>query len=458
MIMKKNSKKSFKKYLLRIFVSWFSLSAYFSASFVFAEEPSCDNFNAASYTFANNAGNSRFLINTPIETNLVLKVKDAVSLGENVDIILVMDRSGSMKSKEAPTALQTKIQAAKSALNMLIDVVAETGNLNNRVALVTFSSDVTLDQPLTNDYNTLKVAINNIIAGGSTNIGGGLFGAASELKTNSINPATRRFIVLASDGLQNPSPGIPSIPQGIIAVPSDTTVYTVGIGADADPIALKRISSTAGVANGLSFSSNVADLSEIFKKIILQILGAFTLRDVSLSFMRDDVSHARLIGTVPANDLYDSVNGIIQWNNLGDIVNGQHKNLSINYQGVRTEKNIPINTPSLLLKYAIFDTTCSEDVPVNVLSVDIVDNTPPPPSCRDIVWTPDSSTVCSTQMFTQTSNCGTNRRTNGTKLCTECADSIDNDDDDFIDYPTDPGCSSLLDDNEKNYYFQFLQF
>lgn len=439
-----------KKTFLSFIVFWFGISA----SFAFAQTPSCENFNSATYTITNNGGDSRFLIRAPIETNIALKAKNAGTAGENVDIVLVMDRSGSMRKKKPPTAKQTKMEVAKSALNVVVDTIAKEGNLNNRIALVTFASDATLDQPLTNDYNALKVAISKIVPAARTSIGGGLLGAASELKSNSINPATRRFIILASDGLHNTAP---SIDAGIAAVPLDTTVYTVGIGSDADPIALQKIANTAGAVNGAYFFSNVANLVDIFQDIAKRILGAFTLQNVSMRFTRDDITHASLTGAIPAHDFYDSTNGIIRWNNLGNLANGQQKNIAINYQGIRVGRNIPLDTSSLLLNYTVSGKACSEEVPVNVLLVDIADLVPPLPSCTDATWTPSPNTVCTTRTFTQTSNCGAKRSVAGAKLCAQCSDGIDNDNDGHIDYPMDPGCYSPLDDNEKN-RFRFFQF
>lgn len=447
-------KKNIKKSLLGVFVFWFA-AAPLPAFFAFAQANSCDNFKAATYTITNNGGSSRFLKNTPIDTSLLLSVKNAVASGDNVDIVLVMDRSGSMNLKETTTSSQTKIESAKNALNIVVDTVAQAANLNNRIALVTFSDDTTLDQPLTNNYNTLKVAINNIVAGGRTSIGGGLLGAANEIKNNSKNPVTRRFIVLASDGLQNRAP---SIDTGIAAVPLDTTVYTVGIGIDADSAALGKIAATAGAQNGGYFFSNVTNLAEVFQEITKRILGAFTLQNVSLLFTRDDVSSINLVGVLPMNDSYDSVNGVIHWNNLGAMTNGQQKTIAITFKGVKSDKNIPLNTFSLVLNYTIFGVVCSENVPVNILLADIVDPILPPPTCTDTTWVPDSSTVCSTQIFTQTNNCGGARSSTGTKICAQCGDGIDNDGDGFIDYPTDRGCASLLDENEKNYTVRFFDF
>jgi hypothetical protein len=447
-------KKHIKKIFFGVFAFWFGVCASFGfvGSFASAQSNSCENFNSASYTISNNAGNSRFLINTPIKTNLALKTKNSTAGGDNVDIVLVMDRSGSMGVRVNG---QQKIQVAKDALNTIVDVVAQSGNLNNRIALVTFSSNVTLDQSLTNNYNAVKVAINSMTPGGTTSIGGGLVGASSELRTNSSNPATRKFIILASDGLQNHPPGIDT---GIATVPSDATVYTVGIGDDADTAALQKIASTAGAGNGLYFPSNVTDLVAVFQNIITKILGAFTLQDVSLTFTRDDLVYTSFVKTLPVNDSYNSANGVLQWNNLGNMVNGQQKNIAIDYEGIKVGKSIPLDTFPLVLKYTISGTKCSENVPVNVLFVDVVDNTPPPPTCRDTTWSPNPSTVCTTQTFTQTSNCGTARSSRGTKYCTQCSDSIDNDNDVFIDYPLDRGCSSLLDNNEQNQNVIFFEF
>jgi endoglucanase len=37
---------------------------------------------------------------------------------------------------------------------------------------------------------------------------------------------------------------------------------------------------------------------------------------------------------------------------------------------------------------------------------------------------------------------------------TECSDGLDNDGDGAVDYPDDPGCSSALDDNEQDPTFE----
>jgi uncharacterized protein YegL len=419
-------------------------------------DASCENFSSASYTITNNGGSSSFLIGTPIDTNLSLKVKNAIAdSGGNADIVLVMDRSSSMDKKESLIAPQTKLQVAKTALLTAVDLIAKSGNPNNRIALVTFSGTVTLDQPLTNDYNAVKVAINNIVSSSGTSIGGGLLGAASELQNNSTNPLTRRFIILASDGLQNTAP---SVNTGIAAVSSDTTVYTVGIGTDADAASLQKIAATAGAANGAYFFSDISNLAAIFQNIAERILGAFSIQDIKFAFTRDDTSSTDLTGALPAYDSYDKTNGIIRWDSLGSMVNGESKDIAIYYTGQKIGNNIPLNTDSLLVNYSISGNICSETVPVNVLFIDILNPTPPAPSCTDVVWNPPVNNVCTTQTVIQTSNCGTTRLAAGVKICAQCSDSIDNDIDGFIDYPSDRGCYSPLDNNEKNYNFHFLEF
>ncbi len=423
---------------------------------------SCSNFSSASYRVTNNGGGLSFLVNTPIETGLELNVKDIGDTDAgNSDIVLALDRSSSMNDTETSTSAETKLQAAKIALSAAVDMIASKRDLNNRIALVTFSDNVTLDQPLTNNYNAVKVAINNITAGGGTSIGGGLFGAASELKNNSTNPAIRKFIILASDGVQDTAP---SIGTGIAAVPSDVTVYTVGIGADADAASLRTIAQTAGAANGEYFFSTSSTIAGIFENIAGRILNAFSLYNVKLVFTRDDVSRTALTGTLPAYSSYDGTNGILRWNSLGSMSNGEKKNISIHYEGKSVGRDIPLNTYSVLVAYDISGTACSETIPVNVLFVNVTDTEDTSgddgtdPSCINTTWTPSADTICTTQTFTQISNCGESRSLSGTKICTQCSDGIDNDHDGYIDYPSDRGCYSLLDDNEKDYIFYFFEF
>lgn len=445
-----------KKSFSIILVAWIAVLAVFPGSFVFAQT-SCSSFNTASYTVP--GGASTFLINTDISTNLAIKAKTGVGRGvSNVDVVMIIDRSGSMRSGDGGSS-QTKIAAAKDSMNALVDILEKENNPKNRVALITFAGDATTNLSFTNDYNAMRVAIKKVLPtpGSGTSIGNGLYEGGAILKSAGLAANTSRFVILASDGVHNTGK---SISTGKANIPEDATVYTIGIGTPSylDEPAMKDIAHNTGAKNGEYFQSAVPELVGIFQSIIKSIIASFTLRDISLSFSRDDTVYTDFTGTLPTHDSYDSTNGIIKWSTIGNFLSGQTKNIKIDYKGTKIGRNIPLNTSSLRVRYTKEGVSCTEDVPVNVLSIAIADTVPPLPECTGSSWEPSASTVCSTQILDQTNNCGDTQTVAGTKACTQCSDGIDNDEDGFIDYPSDRGCDSPQDDNEKNYFFRFFEF
>jgi coenzyme F420-reducing hydrogenase delta subunit len=66
-------------------------------------------------------------------------------------------------------------------------------------------------------------------------------------------------------------------------------------------------------------------------------------------------------------------------------------------------------------KYIRFGSSCCLDTNSNGICDS--DETETPTNCTDTTWSPEQSTICSGQSFTQTSNCGTIRTITGTKTC-----------------------------------------
>jgi subtilisin-like proprotein convertase family protein len=139
------------------------------------------------------------------------------------DIILVIDKSGSMSA--ADSGGMTKLNAALQAARMFADILDKNradGQVN-RIGIVTFSSTATLNLPLTaadptllNPGGPLDTALNAIMAagpGGATGIGPGLQKALDELCAGNcagfVPPPgvnTRKGILLLTDGMENVPP------------------------------------------------------------------------------------------------------------------------------------------------------------------------------------------------------------------------------------------------------------
>ncbi|UCE43726.1 MAG: VWA domain-containing protein [Candidatus Bathyarchaeota archaeon] len=126
-----------------------------------------------------------------------------VALGGPFDIILVIDRSGSM-------AIDDALEDAKAAAIAFVDNRTFTPDpaTSDWVGVVSYSSAsrghpaATLDQGLTNDPDLLTWAIGNLTTNGRTNIMAGVHLAQGELADHGRAQA-QDVIILLSDGVAN---------------------------------------------------------------------------------------------------------------------------------------------------------------------------------------------------------------------------------------------------------------
>ncbi len=348
------------------------LTIFFSGIFsnASASPGDCGNNFSGSFLYSGKRLNSSEPFTTIVPTGYEFKThltisadgEDNLEAGKNVEIVLVMDRSGSMGDEEGGVK---KIEAAKNALNIIADTFVKSSNPDNRLSLVTYNENVTLDQSLTSNYDKVKDAIDSFSALGQTNISGALITAGNHLKATADSDA-KKFIILASDGKQNV--GVP-INFGIMSVAGDTTVFSVGIGGDADSNTLTKIAKESGNKEGEYYSSNVGDLTSIFTKIIEDILIPFRPENVETTFYRDNADKFSLISTTPDYSMVS--NSQASWNNLGSMLNGVTREFDLIYNQVGgIGVGMPINTGELLMKYNLFGEECSEIVPIQIVSIE----------------------------------------------------------------------------------------
>jgi len=112
---------------------------------------------------------------------------------EDIDLMLVLDRSGSIDSSELAT-LKTAAKAFVDALVPSADGV--------HIGMVSFSSAATLDQELTGVGQDVKDKIDLLSSGGLTNLEDALLDAAAELASvrDRDDSTVPDFIVLITDG------------------------------------------------------------------------------------------------------------------------------------------------------------------------------------------------------------------------------------------------------------------
>ncbi len=186
------------------------------------------------------------------------------------DVMIVMDRSGSIDNTELGQ-LQTAANAFVDALNPTADGV--------HVGLVSFSTNATLNEHLTSDGNAVKTDINNLTAGGTTNLYEALSLANDELDattTDAFSGFDRPdgdspdVIVVLTDG----NPNVPNgeayasavaAAEALVGKNSGVQIYVVGVGVDVDATYLTN---SIASSNAHYFSSaNFGDLSAILSGI-----------------------------------------------------------------------------------------------------------------------------------------------------------------------------------------------
>lgn len=144
---------------------------------------------------------------------------------QNVDMVIVLDRSGSMEGK--------KINDARQAIIRLLDNLSP----KDRFAIVSYSNKVRQHSGLLtanqSNIQALKAAVTSIYPGGGTNLGAGLE-AGMDLLHKAPKIGNVGKVVLISDGLANQGVTSPDA-LGIMAstaVRKEFAVSTVGVGLE----------------------------------------------------------------------------------------------------------------------------------------------------------------------------------------------------------------------------------
>ena len=142
----------------------------------------------------------------------------------STDILVVLDRSGSMGEGQ-------KWQYATQEVQSLLDLL----NLSDRIALISFDSSARLDSPMAPatppNIDRIRAVLHSLSPGASTNLGDALLLAERTTGILSEGPRRRRVMVL-SDGHANTGIVEPSQLQKIARRMADSgsVVSTVGMG------------------------------------------------------------------------------------------------------------------------------------------------------------------------------------------------------------------------------------
>lgn len=217
--------------------------------------------------------NSNKVINVDrIDCDGSLKVTLALTAAPDIitnptDIALVLDRSGSMTG--------TPLANMKTGAKTFIDIISEatggqpSGEIGSgsHIGIVSFSNTAVQDTQLITSVDTLKNAVDALVAGGSTNHADA-FTKAIELFDPSSGNA--KVIVMFTDG--NTTAGAPPAPVAAAARAQGIIIYCIGlVGSDGVDVNTLNDWATDPDASHVAITPDAAELEQLFAELAANI-------------------------------------------------------------------------------------------------------------------------------------------------------------------------------------------
>ena len=199
---------------------------------------------------------------------------------QKIDIMLLIDRSGSMNEKE-PGDEFSKIYYAKEATKIFTDQL----NMSlARVGVISFSSEATLDVQLPNNTGVIKSAIDSLVASGYTNIGDSINIANEHFQSYGRSDSVWAYILLSDGKTNRPLPESYAREYAISESENSAEIgiatYSIGLGANTenfDEELLKQIAT-----EGYYYAPSAEDLVDIYTAIAKDLLFAVKYDVVTL--------------------------------------------------------------------------------------------------------------------------------------------------------------------------------
>ena len=200
------------------------------------------------------------------------------------DIVLVLDRSGSMAGEP--------IAEMKAGARQFIDIISEStggaadGSIGSgsRMAVVSFAGTATADTALTDSVDALKSAVDDIVAGGNTN-----HAAAFTTALGLFDPASSnaKVIVMFTDG-KTTAGGNPA-PIAQQAKSEGVIIYCIGlVGTDGIDVATLNLWASDPDSTHVAVTPNPSDIAELFEELAANITKAGATDIRILEKLNDD--------------------------------------------------------------------------------------------------------------------------------------------------------------------------
>jgi Mg-chelatase subunit ChlD len=189
--------------------------------------------------------------------------QEAISTYLERDIVLVIDRSGSMAGQ--------KYRDLCDALAIFVATVQETPT-KEFMGLASYSSGASVDMGYTLDLNLIPAKARGLRVDGMTSISAGIDAGYQIIQTGRSKLFVERTMVVMTDGQHNTGRE-PIIPARAIAA-DGVTIHTITFGAGADK---SRMSQVAAAGRGRHIhADNGAQLKAAFRDIALTLSTMLT--------------------------------------------------------------------------------------------------------------------------------------------------------------------------------------
>jgi Ca-activated chloride channel family protein len=252
-----------------------------------------------------------------------------------VDLVVVLDRSGSMEGR--------KLQDARQAVLQLVDRLTA----RDRLALVTYSNGVETVSPLIfmddGHRRQVQAAVQKIYSGGGTNLGGGLQqGIATLMQTPAAG--RQRKVILISDGLANHGITDPLALGRMAAgaVEQNFAVSTVGVGFDFNEVLMTTIADHG--AGQYYFLENPKAFAQVFEKEFQ------ATRKVAASGLEVRVPLKNGVQVIHAGGYPVQIKDGYAVVHPGDLLSGQQRKLFLTFK-VPTDREGDINLGTFDVRY-----------------------------------------------------------------------------------------------------------
>jgi hypothetical protein len=193
-----------------------------------------------------------------------------------IDVMLVIDRSGSMADR-IPGDTNNKLYYAKLAAQ---NFISKLDSATDTVGLASFATTSTLNSGLTDSFSTVNSRINGLSASGSTNLMGGINKANVEYSDH-LNSSRAQVMIILTDGVanywdnysgpQNEYWGCRKAEEKAAETDASIKVFTIGLGSTSylNQTLLQNIQT-----DGYYYSPSAQDLDNIYQSIADRILSS----------------------------------------------------------------------------------------------------------------------------------------------------------------------------------------